>query len=77
MLSEFAHLPVQVVNDSVHVAQKFGERFPGDIWAVTLPGPIATRALKEVPHIPLGERLPLAARYYAAAAASAARGRVS
>ena len=45
--------------------------------AVTLPGPIATRALKEVPHIPLGERLPLAARYYAAAAASAARGRVS
>ena len=45
--------------------------------AVTLPGPIATRALKEVPHIPLAERLPLAARYYAVAARNAARGRAS
>ena len=44
--------------------------------AVTLPHPIAVRALKEVPRIPLGERLPLAARYSAVAARNAARGRV-
>lgn len=44
--------------------------------AVTLPGPIAARALKSVPHIPLAERLPLAARYYGVAAKNAARGRV-
>ena len=44
--------------------------------AVTLPGPVAARALKAVPHIPLAERLPLAARYYAVAAKNAARGRV-
>jgi hypothetical protein len=44
--------------------------------AVTLPGPIAERALKSVPHIAMAERLPLAARYYAKAAQNAARGRV-
>lgn len=44
--------------------------------AVTLPRLIAERALKSVPPMPLGERLSLAARYYAAAAKIAARGRV-
>lgn len=44
--------------------------------AVTLPGPIAARALRSVPHIPLAERVPLAARYYATAARNAARGRI-
>lgn len=44
--------------------------------AVTLPGPIASRALKSVPYIPPAERLSLAARYYGVAAKNAARGRV-
>lgn len=44
--------------------------------AITLPGPVAARALKSVPRIPLAERLPLAARYYSVAAKNAARGRV-
>lgn len=42
--------------------------------AVTLPGPVAERALKSVPPIPGAERLPLVARYYAAAARRALRG---
>lgn len=45
--------------------------------AVTLPDPIAERALKSIPIIPLAERLPLAARYFAVAARNGARGRVS
>ncbi len=40
--------------------------------AITLPGVVAERALKSVPFIPAGERLPLAARYYAVAARNAA-----
>jgi len=43
--------------------------------AVSLPGPIARRALKAVPEIPLGERAKLVAAYYATAARNAARGR--
>lgn len=42
--------------------------------AVTLPRPIAARALKAVPEIPLGEKLSLAARYYATFARNTARG---
>lgn len=47
------------------------------VEAVTLPGPVAERALKSVPVIPLRERLPLATRYYAVAARNGARGRIS
>lgn len=42
--------------------------------AITLPGPIAARALKAVPTIPLSTKLSLAARYYAALARNTARG---
>lgn len=42
--------------------------------AITLPHPIAARALKEVPDIPLRTKLPLAARYYATFARNTARG---
>lgn len=43
--------------------------------AIALPRPIAERALKTVPDMPLAQQLKLAARYYSVAAKNAARGR--
>lgn len=43
--------------------------------AIALPGVVAKHALKSVPELPLGERAPLVAAYYATAARNAARGR--
>lgn len=43
--------------------------------AVTLPGPVARRALKAVPEFEFAERAKLVAAYYATAARNAARGR--